>query len=704
MYSIRCVLIFLAVAGAFFKGYSQEDGKAQAIEYLAMAAEMKASSSDADGIRDVYELAANADPTNLEANFFAGQYRLITIGKDLAVQYFLRVYEKDPNYVFDLEYLIGYAYHHGLEFDKAIEYYNKYIAKYNAKPNYQGKRVSLEIVERSIYECENGREFVAHPHNFSITNMGSLINSEFDDYAPVLNEDETELIFTSRRRDGNSNQDVDLDNKPFEEIFISYKENGKWSYAKNLEGVNSPYHESTAALSADGTTLFLYRDENSGDFFVSERQSDGSWSTPEPMPGQVNSSYEENSISLSRDEKTIYFSSNRPGGNGGLDIYTAKVDSKGQWTSIKNLGKKINTEFDDDGPFIDHDGKTLYFSTKGGKGMGGYDIYRSVYDEKKEIWSEPENLGYPINTPDNDAFIYLSKDGKKGYYASVREDAIGYDDIYMFDLVEQPTVKKDPEPVKEEPKKEEPIVEPVKEEPKKEEPVKEEPKKEEPKKEPVKPVEQPKKQTFPLKFIVSVQDGSSKEQLSAKVKLQGAKDNVVVGAKSAGKGVFEFTVNTTGVKDYRLTVESDGYIFINQSLALPGVSDKENTINRIVDMKKLEVGVVSVLRNLYFDFDRATFKQESYNELNKLERMMLQNPNLKVEIGGHTDKVGSKNYNLLLSRKRAEAVKDFLTKKGIDSRRIKVMGYGSSKPLASNDDEDEGRELNRRVEFKVTGI
>jgi outer membrane protein OmpA-like peptidoglycan-associated protein len=231
-----------------------------------------------------------------------------------------------------------------------------------------------------------------------------------------------------------------------------------------------------------------------------------------------------------------------------------------------------------------------------------------------------------------------------------------------------------------------------------------EPKKEEPKKETVKPVEQPKKQTFPLKYIVSVVDGATKQPLDARVKLQGAKDNVVVGAKPNGVGIFEFTINTTGNKDYRLTVESEGYIFVNQSIALPGVSEKENTVKRVVDLKKLEVGVVSVLRNLYFDFDKATFKHESYNELNKLERMMRENPNLKVEIAGHTDVVGSKSYNLFLSRKRAEAVKDFLTKKGIDSRRVKIVGYGSSRPLASNDDENEGRELNRRVEFKVTGI
>jgi outer membrane protein OmpA-like peptidoglycan-associated protein/tetratricopeptide (TPR) repeat protein len=695
MYSIRCVLIFLAVAGAFTKGFGQnQEGKQQALEYLAVAEEMKASSMADDDIRDIYILAAEADPENLKANFEAGHYRLRTIGKDLAVQYFLRVYERDPNYVFDLEYYIGYSYQHGLQFDKAIEYYNKYIDKINKRPNYQGKRTPLDVVERAIYECENGKVYIQHPHNYAITNLGSAINSEYDDYAPVLNEDETELIFTSRRKDGNSNQDVDEDNKPFEEVFISYKKDGKWAPAVNLEGVNSPYHESTAALSGDGNTLFLYKDENRGDFYISEKQPNGKWSAPKPLPGLVNSSYEENSLTISRDEKTIYFSSNRPGGFGGLDIYKATVDGKGEWTNIKNLGPEVNTEYDEDGPFIDHDGQTLYYSSKGRAGMGGYDIYRTGYNASTDKWTEPENIGYPINTPDNDIFIYLSADNKRGYYASVREDAIGYDDIYMINLVEMPPIASNtPEPVKEpEPVTEEPKTDPVKE------PLKE------PIKEPVKPVEKPKAQTYPTKYIVSVIDATSKQPLESNVKLQGARDNVVVGAVSKGGGVFEFTVNAQAKKDYRLTVESEGYMFINETLSLPGSSEKENTINRVVNMRKLETGVVSILRNLYFDFDKWTFKQESYNELNKLERMMLQNPNMKVEIAGHTDVVGTKNYNLFLSRKRAEAVKDFLTKKGIDSRRISIVGYGATKPLASNDDEKEGREINRRVEFKVTGM
>jgi outer membrane protein OmpA-like peptidoglycan-associated protein/tetratricopeptide (TPR) repeat protein len=683
MYSIRCVLIFLAVAGAFIQGFSQTpEQKQQALEYLAAAEDMKAASQADDDIRDIYILAAEADPTNIKANFEAGHYRLRTIGKDLAVQYFLRVYALDPNYVFDLEYYIGYSYQHGLQFDKAIEFYKKYIEKIRKRPNYQGKKTPLDVVERSIYECENGKVYIAHPHNYAITNLGPAINSEYDDYAPVLNESETEMIFTSRRRDGNSNQDVDEDNKPFEEIFISYKKDGKWTPAVNLEGVNSPYHESTAALSADGQTLFLYMDSNGGDFYTSELQPNGKWSSPKPLPGLINSTYSEVSISISRDEKIIYFSSNRPGGLGGMDIYTATQDANGQWSNIKNLGPDINTELDEDGPFIDHDGVTLYFSSKGRAGMGGYDIYRSAYNAATGKWSEPENIGYPINTPDNDIFIYLSADNKRGYYASVREDAIGYDDIYMINLVEMPPIaSNDPEPVKE--------PDPVKEEP-------------EPITEPVKPVEQPKKQIFPLKYVVSVVDRASRQPLDVSVKLQGARDNVVVGIVPKGVGVVEFNITNEGQKEYRLTVESEGYIFVNETVTLKGASEKEDVVNRTIEMRKLEVDVVHILRNLYFDFDKWTFKQESYNELNKLERMMLQNPNMKVEIRGHTDRVGTKNYNLFLSRKRAEAVKDFLTKKGIDSRRIKVIGFGYSKPLASNDDEKEGRELNRRVEFKVT--
>src|SRR5689334_13100340 len=219
MYSIRGVLIFLAVAGAFSFSFGQEDKKQQALDYIATAEEMKAASMAFDDIRGIYELAAAADPDNVKANYEAGHYRLITIGRDLSVPYFLRVYELDPNYRFDLEYWIGLGYQYGLQFDKAIEYYNRYITKFNGRPNYQGSKMSLAETDRRIAECQKGKDLVSKPHGYPIVNIGSQVNSEYDDYGPVINENETELIFTSRRRDGNSNQDVADDNKPYEEIF-----------------------------------------------------------------------------------------------------------------------------------------------------------------------------------------------------------------------------------------------------------------------------------------------------------------------------------------------------------------------------------------------------------------------------------------------------------------------------------------------------
>jgi outer membrane protein OmpA-like peptidoglycan-associated protein len=166
-------------------------------------------------------------------------------------------------------------------------------------------------------------------------------------------------------------------------------------------------------------------------------------------------------------------------------------------------------------------------------------------------------------------------------------------------------------------------------------------------------------------------------------------------------GVYEFRITHPGSKEYRLSIEKTGYVFMNQNVSIRGAGSGEQMLTRTIELRKLNVGTSSILRNIYFDYDKATFKTESYSDLNKLESMLRQNSQIKVEISGHTDNYGHWQYNRGLSQKRAEAVKDFLTKKGIDPRRVKAVGYGESKPLATNDDEDEGRELNRRVEFKV---
>jgi outer membrane protein OmpA-like peptidoglycan-associated protein len=695
MNSIPRVLIFLAVLLPFVPAsvYGQQDPKEIARQYMEQAELIMAETKAMDDARELMVTAADQDTTFIKANYEAGRMHLLTVGKNRAVKYLLRVFRQDPAYKFDIEYWIGRSYQYGENFDKALEFYNLYKKKLAGKSNYQGKdKIDLATVDRAIFECENGKEFVASPGNFSIVNIGREINSEYEDYAPVLNENEDEIVFTTRRREDNLNENVFEDNKPYEDIFTAKKTGGTWTYAKNLGPVvNTPYHESSVALSADGNTLFIFNDEGGGDIFYSERQPNGEFGPKVHLPGIINSSFEEKSISISKDEKTLYFSSNRPGGFGGLDIYKATKDSKGQWTNVKNLGPKINTELDDDGLFIDYDDVTLFFSSKGRKGMGGYDVFKSTFNPATNEWSEPINLGYPINTPDDDIYFVITKDAKRAYYSSVREDGMGYTDIYMITIPEgikntDPVVAKTP-------------VEP-----------------------PIEPVDTTATTTTttvavvtpqtnkppttrglqPLKYVVSVVDASDQTTpLPAKVKLVGARDNVIVPFTPMGDGVFEFNITNDKSKDYRLSVDVDGYIFQNINIKLDGASTQEKVVNRKVVMRKLVAGVTSILRNIYFDFDKATFKTESYTELNKLEAMMSQNQNIVMEIGGHTDAVGTKEYNKYLSLKRAQAVKDYLVKKGINTRRIKTVGHGKSKPLASNDDERGGRELNRRVEFKV---
>lgn len=657
MHSIYRILIFLAVFTVLThqaKAQSQQD-KEQSALYMEQSELIMSATQAMDDALDLMVIAANFDTTNLKANFDAGKIHLLTTGKARASKYFLRVYRQDPNYHFNLEYLIAQSYHYGIDFDRAIMYYDLYKKKLQANPGYSGSdKISLEGVDRKIYECSNGKEFVANPSNYSIVNLGREINSEFDDYAPVINENEDELVFTSRRRDGNLNEDVADDNKPYEDIFISSKKDDKWTRAKNISNkVNTPFNDSNLALSADGKTLFIYKDENAGDVYISTRQADGSWAVPQPLPGDVNSNYRETSVSLSQDGTKLYFASDRIGGLGGSDIYEATKNGVGEWTKVKNLGPNINSELDEDSPFIDYDNVTLYFSTQGKKGMGGFDIFKSkLINAKKGEWSAAENLGYPMNTPEDDIFYVGSKDGERGYYSSIRDDGMGYSDIYIIT-----TPKGTPS--------------------------------------------ENEKELVPLQYEVTVMDSESKSLVEAKVKLTKVTDNSVSGYKAEAAGKYVFAVKSPDTEEYNLSVESDGYAFQNIVVEIRGASEFERSGSITVMMKKLEVGTVHVLRNIYFDYGKATFKEGAYNELNKLENMLKQNERIKVEISGHTDNVSSAAFNKKLSNKRANAVKDFLVSKGIDTRRITAVGYGEEKPLASNDDEKDGRELNRRVEFKV---
>jgi outer membrane protein OmpA-like peptidoglycan-associated protein/tetratricopeptide (TPR) repeat protein len=702
----RTLLFFLCLSGTGLAQAQMSAGRAdsvsQAAEYYEIAQEILKGTKVVTQAREYFEIAANLDPENVQANYMTGLTYQQTINKDRSAKYFLRAYQQDPNYRYDLLYSIGRGYQYGQKFEEALKYYNMYRDKTLADVNYRGKdKIPLRDVDRRISECQNGLEYAKNPKHYAIVNISAKVNSIWPDYGPVLNEDETILIFTSRRQEDNLNENVDTDNFYFEDIFYSEKVNGEWTAAKNIkEPINDMYHNSNLSLSADGNTLYLYRYDNGGDIFYATKEKDGSWSMPQPMSEYINSSFAEKSVSVSKDGSLLFFSSDRPGGLGGLDIYMSRKDGKGKWGRSENLGPIINTEYDDESPFIHYDGKTLYFSSRGRKGMGGYDIYKSVYDSTARQWTEPVNLGYPINTPDEDVFFVATKDGKRGYYASVRDDGQGYTDIYMVNFF--PDGDPEPEPViaqkqpeKPEPQKEEP--QPAAPKPAAPEPTLVAEIKETPTPLPVK--EEPV--LLPVTLIVRITDHDTDQPLDANVNLRRISDNQLAGKSATAPGEYHFTTTQKKATQMMLSIEKDGYLFKNLKITLPAATAQEQEIVRTVELDRLKVGVSSVLRNIYFDFDKATFLKESYDELNKLERLLNENPDMYIEISGHTDNIGGKEYNKVLSQRRAQAVVDYVVQKGISKARITAKGYGEERPIASNDDDKEGRALNRRVEFKV---
>jgi outer membrane protein OmpA-like peptidoglycan-associated protein len=612
-----------------------------------------------DQARDNYEQAARLDPTNIEANFKAGFFRLHSIHKSLSTPFLEKVKELNQNYRFDIDYLIGNSYQVGLEFDKAIEHYMLYEGRLSQRPTYRDVGyVSAEEVSKRIEECNYGKELIKNPVDKDIISLGNSINSEYDDFGPVFNEDETIIVFTSRRREDNLNENVDDDNMPYEDIYYAHLDNGEWGNAVNLgKDINTPFHESNLVMSHDGAELYIYKEVNNGDIYVTQKNvRTGLWSDPVPLGPNINSEeYSENSMTISQDENMIIFASDKPGGIGGFDFYYSIKGSDGLWGNAANLGNTINTPWDEDGPFLDYDGKTLYFSSEGHDSMGGLDIFKSVYDSTAGSWSKPENIGYPINTADNDVFYIPSRDGKNAYYASVKEDGPGFLDIYR---IADPEVEPDT------------IAAPV---------------------------------LNPIALIISVDDMVSKDHLDASVTLTNLSDNSEVKLIKEEVGKYSARIEPKQRTTYRLDVNMPGYIFETRNINVPAMSEEELEIDRIISLRKPKVNTRKVLRNIYFEFDKAVFLKGSMNELGNLVKMMADNPSITVEISGHTDNVGNAAYNKSLSQKRADAVREHLITNGVAANRVSSVGFGEEKPLASNDDEREGRELNRRVEFKVTG-
>lgn len=331
----------------------------------------------------------------------------------------------------EVQFYYGKIFHLSSNFDEAIACYNRY-------KSIPKKQRSIDDSEVDYYiSCSNNaKEFVSNPHRSVIKNVGDKVNSSYPDYVPLITQDENLLYFTSRRPGSTGNLKDGYGNY-YEDIYVSQKgSDGKWGEPKNLgTPLNTNTHDACVALSFDGNEMLIFRtaaDMTTGDLYMTHTDYEG-WSEPKKLGAEINTPFIETSACFSNDTSIIYFSSNKPGGFGGKDLYRIKKLPNGRWSAPMNLGPTINTDKDEDAPYLHPDGTTLYFSSKGHNTMGEYDVFKTIHNTETAQFSTPENLGFPINTVHNDIFFVLNANGTRGYYSSIKEETFGGSDIYMID-------------------------------------------------------------------------------------------------------------------------------------------------------------------------------------------------------------------------------------------------------------------------------
>lgn len=630
--------------------------------------------------------------------------------KEKAIETIEEVKVTNPNYGL-INFYLAKAYAVNYKFDKAIELFNMYLATSSSS-----EVDEQAVAKQMIFNCQNAKQILADTiEENQVVNIEYPINSQYSEYVPVISADESVMIFTYRgvKSKGADNEEQSMGSVDYmEDVFISYKENGSWTEPKSIgDNINTDGHDAAIALSVDGQTLFIYKseDDNLGDIYVS-KLTGTNWNKPEKLKGDVNSNDSwEGSASLSPNGKVLYFASDREGGQGGRDLYKAELQADGSWGNVQNIST-LNTVYNDDAPFIHPDGKTLYFSSEGHTSIGGYDIFSSSMDEYGGF-EIPVNLGYPINTVDDNRYFVLAADGKTGYYSGGGENSIGEQDIfkiitgrigkpvlalllgnvYFNDLPKGASI-------------------------------------------------------FLYNSVTGELEGEFvSNSKTGKYVMAIPPGNYTIQAVLESGEMVSDSLNMTDISEY-IEMYKDFRIFSDSSMiaknnvplqdvlasAINGEDLPNKTIDTLFtdnigkpkDVEPLEPGKIIELKNILYDFDKSTLRPESKTELNRLVAVLKENKKLKVEISSHTDAARnvematkilarkgmeyskeahdnmSKKYNDRLSQRRANSVVNYLISKGIPKSRLVAKGYGESVPVSTNDT-DAGRQLNRRTEFKV---
>lgn len=633
------LIILLSPALSYAQNYQPEKINKKAVRQYELAMEKVSDDSETD-LRTVIPLIQKA--LSLDNNYADAYLSLAGIyGQfkyyDSAVYYFEKARAIDAAYFseYNLPYSINLA---GLgRFDEALKAVNTFLE--NPRLNETSRKAGQYRQRCYQFAVDYAK---AHPlggYQFNPVNMGPEINSEESEYFPSLTIDGKQLVFT--RRLNNFNED----------FFESWKENDKWTVSRPLPGaINTNQNEGAQHISQDGQML-VYTGCNfedglgSCDIYFSIRTKQG-WSQPRNIGRPINSEYWDSQPCLSPDKRELYFSSRRPDGFGGSDIYVSRRGADGRWSEPENLGPEINTYGEESCPFIHADNETLFFVSNALPGYGGDDLFmvKRLPDGK---WGKPVNLGYPINTIENEGSLTIAADGVTAFYASDRGDSYGALDLYTF------TLRPDLRPLK----------------------------------------------TSWVKGKVF--DKKTREGLPSTVELTELSSNRIVSTLQTDEDGNYLVTLPTG-KDYAFNVNRKGYLFFSDHFSLT-TQDTASYFERDIALQPLENKASLVLKNIFFDVNRYDLKPASEVELDKLVALLRENPTIKIQINGHTDNTGSPADNLTLSQRRAEAVVNYLTSKGIAANRLSSKGWGETRPVAPNTTE-EGKAANRRTEMEIVGL
>jgi len=524
-------------------------------------------------------------PEDARLNLKTGQTYLALPNRSESLIYLQKAFTLNSSVDENIYYYLGLSYQSNKQYISAAKFFEEHKLRNKNQAALMDKKIQQSLFADSLTRI---------PTKVVVENVGKAINSAFHEYSPLVSADGNTMIFTSNRPDEKTTNSF----SKFEDIYISKRVNGEWTNPSKISpNINIKFNDAAASLSPDGKTLVLYYEYGGGDIYVSK--SDGTeWSKPTPLNKNINTPTSwETSAFLTNDGKKLYFTSNRPGGLGNLDIYVSEMEQTGDWGKANNLGPAINTTGREDSPAVDADGSTLYFSSDGHPSMGGMDIFKSEFKEGQ--WQKPVNMGHPINSVEDDSFFAFSQDKRRAYFSTMREE--GNAEVYTLTFVE--------------PEKE-------------------------------------------IAQVIAQQVEAPKPIVTT--------DPIKIADRS----------NTM--------MKSRGNANINPG-PLPSSELKMNSVEF-----------------LFFDSGEDKLNETSLSKVNEILKFLTDDPSTSILIEGHTDNTGSEILNMALSVKRANALAKYLTRNQIDPGRITLKAYGSKRPLVSNDDESEGREINRRIEVSFT--